>query len=110
MRKILWIVVAMLIVSGSFVAKGEDLKPFELRNVDGRQTLWLHGTEEQRMNVPEDKVHIIMDSIAKGWDIDIKYADIDGDLDISKIADRLEKDEEGGENVIKGNVSILPQS
>ena len=69
----------------------QKFEPFEVVKEDGRTILRLHGTEEQRERVEADKVHIIMDAIAQGWDIDIRYADIDGSLDISKIADEFER-------------------
>jgi len=108
MREFLWIVaVIIIIVSGSFIAKGEDLEPFELRNINGRKTLWLHGTEKQRVTIPGDKAHMIMDSIAKEWDINIEYADIDGDLDKRAIADRLEKVEDDEyKRIIKSSIKI----
>jgi len=43
--------------------------------------------------------------MVQGWDIDIRYADIDGDLDIGTIADKLEKDD-SGKLIIEGSIRI----
>jgi len=34
MQKLLWIVLTILAIWGSSTAKGEDIKPFELRSID----------------------------------------------------------------------------
>ena len=73
----------------------ENFEPFELVKDDRRTILRLYGTEEQQVKVEADRVHIIMDAIAQGWDID-------GNLDIQTIAGRLVRDE-GGRDVIAGN-------
>ena len=82
-----------------------DHKPFEVVEEDGWTILRLHGTEGERAKVEADKVHIIMEAIAQGWDIDIEYADIEGDLDIWTIAEKLER-AESGKLLIKGNIRM----
>lgn len=82
-----------------------DYKTFGVVEEDGRTILRLHGTKEQRAKVEADKVHIIMDAIARGWDIDVQYADIEGDLDIRTIVDELEKDE-NARCIIRGEIKI----
>ena len=81
-----------------------DYKPFEKVVEKGRAILRLHGTEKQRAKVEAAKVHVIMDAIVQGWDIDIRYADIEGDLDISKIANKL--GHAHGRLVVKGNIGM----
>lgn len=73
----------------------EDIAPFELHEIDGKPTLQLHGTEGKHIVVEEDKIQLILDAIFCGWHIDIQYTIIDGDLDISSIAENLEKDDKG---------------
>ena len=61
-----------------------------------------HGTNEDLMEVPADN---ILNAIAEGRDIDVKYAVIDGDLDIMSVADQLEENEDG-DWIVKGDVRI----
>ncbi len=82
-----------------------NYKPFEVVEEDGRTVLRLRGTGEQRVKVEADRVNIIMDAIVQGWDIDIWYADIDGDLDIRTIASKLERTEDGN-LVVRGNIRM----
>ncbi len=64
---------------------GEILQPFELRKFEGVETLWLHGTRDDRRIVETDKIPIIVGAMHKGWSIDIAYADIKGELDMSGV-------------------------
>ena len=66
---------------------GEQLEPFVQ-----------HGTEEERLEVSADD---ILNAIAEKRDIDIKYAIIDGDLDIMMVSDRLEDGEDGMSSIEK---------
>ena len=50
------------------------------------------GTSDQHLQINADD---ILNAIAEGQDIYVKYCDIEGDLDIGKIEGRLNKDEEG---------------
>jgi hypothetical protein len=64
----------------------EYISPFKRHEGDERPTLYLHGVDNNKhTTVDKDKTHIIMEAIAEGWDIDIQYATIEGDLDISTI-------------------------
>jgi len=84
----------------------EDIAPFERREIDDRTTLWLHGTDDKhRVVVEEDKVQIILDAMIEGWDVDIEYAIISGDLDIKIITDLLGRDKYN-KLIIKVNVKI----
>ena len=67
-----------------------------------RPSFLQHGKKEDRTEVTATDV---LDAIAKGWDIDIEYADIKGDLDIYTIADQLDQDEHNN-LVIKGGIEI----
>ena len=60
------------------------------------------GTAESKIKVAAGD---ILSAIAAGRDIDIEYADIDGDLNIGRIADKLQRDETG-KPVIRGNIGI----
>ncbi|MEK7396448.1 MAG: pentapeptide repeat-containing protein, partial [Candidatus Poribacteria bacterium] len=60
------------------------------------------GTSDQHLEVNADDV---LNAIAEGRDIKIKYCDIKGDLDISKIYDRFDKDD-GNRSIIKGSVIV----
>ena len=80
-------------------------EPFEKIEKDGRTILRLHGNVDQRVEVAADKVSIIMDAIADGWDIDIRYAILKGSLLTTKIKDRLKPDEDG-RKIIEGGISI----
>ncbi len=82
----------------------DDISPFEKVEEAGRTKLRLWGEKDQRTVVKEDKIPIILDAIVERWDIDIRYAIIDGDLDISPIANQLKDDK--GKPIIKGDVSI----
>jgi len=70
----------------------EKPEPFERR-----------GTKEQPLEITADEV---LNAIADGRDVTIEYCVINGDLDIRKIASRLERDGTG-RLVIKGNLAIL---
>ena len=84
----------------------EDIAPFKLHYKDDRLRLRLHGTNEQRIVVEKDKVHIILDAIPEGLDIDIEYVIIEGDLDINKahLLDLNKYDK--GRLIINGNIII----
>ena len=60
------------------------------------------GTEEERIEVAADEV---LNAIAEGRDIDIAYAVINGDLNIGKIKNRLDRDQ-SDKLVIQVNVKI----
>ena len=83
----------------------KDIAPFERHEVDGKPTLWLLGAEDQRKVIDEDKIQIIFEAIADGWDIDIRFAIIDGNLNINSVAYLFDKDDKG-KIIIKGNVYI----
>lgn len=68
-----------------------------------RETYRRHGTEDEPVTVDAQEV---LDAIADGKDIDIEYADIQGDLHIEVIYEKLEQTEDG-EPIIEGKMSIL---
>ena len=86
-------------------AMREDITPFERREIDGRTTLWLHGTEDNRVVVDEDKIHIILWAMINGWDIDILDAIINATINIGCIADKFEKDDKD-RLIINSNIHI----
>ena len=61
-----------------------------------------HGTKEEPIEVSADE---ILNAIAEGRDVDVEYVVVDGDLDIGKIASRLEQDEMG-KTVLRGYIRI----
>lgn len=71
---------------------GEQLEPFIRR-----------GTEEEQIEVSADDV---LNAIAKGRDIDVGYAVINGDLNITTIVDQLEENENGMWS-INGRISFI---
>ena len=71
----------------------EDQKP---------QPFTRHGTEEKRIEISADE---ILNAIAEGRDVDIKYAVIEGDLDIRKIGHQLERNE-GNRLIIQGTLIV----
>ena len=83
-----------------------DYEPFEVVEKDGRTVLRLHGTEEQRVKVEADRVHIIMAAIVQGCDIDIEYADIDGGLNILAII-HMVKSDDNGKPTTKGDMRFF---
>jgi uncharacterized protein YjbI with pentapeptide repeats len=88
------------------MTKDDVPPPFEYCESDGRPTLLLHGKDnENRSGVDKDKTRIIMDAIAGGWNIDIIYAIIDGDIDIGIVYDKLDRDDED-RKIINGNIAI----
>ncbi len=82
----------------------EDWKPFEIRETEKGETLYLHGTPENRIKVEADKVGKILEAIKRGWNVDIQYAIIDGSIDISDI--ELERDE-SGRHIIADEIRIV---
>jgi uncharacterized protein YjbI with pentapeptide repeats len=60
-----------------------------------------HGKKDEPVEVKGNEV---LEAIAEGWDIDIAYAVIDGDLHIRAIADRIR--DEDGKLTVRGNVKI----
>ena len=70
----------------------QNFEPFEAVEEDGRTILWLHGTAIERRTVGANKIDIIYCAMRQGWDIDIRYADIEGDMDIKNAG--LDMDEE----------------
>jgi uncharacterized protein YjbI with pentapeptide repeats len=84
----------------------EDITPFEYREINGITALCLYGKDYNNLVVvDEDKTQIIMDAIADGINISIQFAIIEGKLDISSIADKLENDDKG-RAIIKGKIAI----
>jgi len=73
-----------------------NFEPFEVVEKDGRTILGLYGTGTagEREEIEACKIDIIYYAMRQGWDIDIRYADIKGDIDIKNAG--LEMDEEGG--------------
>ena len=67
------------------------------------EPLKCHGKKEEHTKVSADDV---LNAIAEGQDIDIRYADIQGDLVIMKIKDRLELDEDA-RLIIQGSVRMV---
>lgn len=73
----------------------------------GMEPFVRYGTEKELVKVAADEV---MKAIVEGRDIEIKYAIIEEELDIRKVADQLdqEEDTEAGvsRSIVKGNISI----
>jgi uncharacterized protein YjbI with pentapeptide repeats len=78
--------------------------PFEVViEEDSSTTLCLHGEEGKRKLVSVDKTLKILEAIKNGWNIDIRYADIKGDINISRSG--LSKDKTS-RYVISGDIGF----
>ena len=86
----------------------EKLEPFadedyEPQVIDGWTILRLHGEKGKRKKIKADKIPKLYEAMRNGWDIDIEYAVIDGDIDIR--AAELDTDDQG-KLIIVGKMSF----
>ncbi|MFC1716975.1 potassium channel family protein [Candidatus Poribacteria bacterium] len=61
-----------------------------------------HGTEEEPTKVSADE---ILNAIAEGRDVDVRYAEIDGEMNMREVDSQFEG-EENGTPIVGGNIAI----
>lgn len=82
----------------------ENWEPFEVVEKDEEMSLRLHGTKDKREIVKAGDVSKISKALGRGWNIEISYTYIDGDINIGVGSFVLGED---GRKVISSAVRIV---
>jgi len=82
----------------------EEWEPFEVIQEEGETTLRLCGIKEERKTIEETDVPKILRAIKRGWNVDIDFAVVEGDINIAGLG--LDRDEQG-RSIIASEILIM---